>query len=385
MAEKALIAAFLALLVAVPLAQWISEARHGEPPSVLRILTTRPSPANFQAFEKQLEDSSITARTLRPWVQAIQFLVLRHGGEKTLRGRGDWLFYQPGIAAITRRTSPSDSTVEQALAAVAHFRDALAARGIRLVVMPAPNKESVYPDQLATPSRSPGPIMPNPHTRRFLEGCATKGIEVIDLFAVFRSARAEPASVPLYLTQDSHWSPAGMERAAGAAAARLQGHAIGTSHIAPVVVRRHGDLIRMLRSPPLEARLPPEEILCRRVIEPGSTVPYRDATHAGVLVLGDSFLRVYQEDEPGQAGFVAHLAHRLGQPVASIISDGGASTLVRQELHRRPQLLAGARVVLWEFVERDLQLGTEGWQLVPIPDIPVPSEDSLSPSAPAGP
>ena len=39
---------------------------------------------------------------------------------------------------------------------------------------------------------------------------------------------------------------------------------------------------------------------------------------------------------------------------ASIINDGGASTLVRQELHRRPQLLASKKLVIWEFVEREL-------------------------------
>ena len=36
------------------------------------------------------------------------------------------------------------------------------------------------------------------------------------------------------------------------------------------------------------------------------------------------------EDEPGAAGFIAHLARELGQPLTSIVNDGGASTLVRQ-------------------------------------------------------
>jgi hypothetical protein len=43
---------------------------------------------------------------------------------------------------------------------------------------------------------------------------------------------------------------------------------------------------------------------------------------------------------------------------------------VRQELYRRPALLQHKRVVVWEFVERDLRLGTEGWQQVPLPDEP---------------
>src|SRR5213596_4163216 len=99
--------------------------------------------------------------------------------------------------------------------------------------------------------------------------------------------------------------------------------------------------------------------------DPGAL--YTDDPESDVLVLGDSFLRIYQQDEPGSAGFVAHLARELGRPLASIINDGGASTLVRQELFRRPQLLANAKVVIWEFVERDLRLGAEGWQIVPLP------------------
>jgi len=83
--------------------------------------------------------------------------------------------------------------------------------------------------------------------------------------------------------------------------------------------------------------------------------------------LGDSFLRIYQSDQPGSAGFIAHLAVEFGFDLASIVSDGGASTLVRQQLYRKPALLAGKKVVIWEFVERDIRFGTEGWQDVPLP------------------
>lgn len=85
-----------------------------------------------------------------------------------------------------------------------------------------------------------------------------------------------------------------------------------------------------------------------------------------MLVLGDSFLRIYERDEPGAAGFIAHLAKELQQPLSSIVNDGGASTLVRQELARRPKVLTGKTLVIWEFVERDIGYGTEGWQVLPL-------------------
>jgi hypothetical protein len=105
------------------------------------------------------------------------------------------------------------------------------------------------------------------------------------------------------------------------------------------------------------------------VLRAGTQEVYRDLADSQVLVLGDSFLRIFQQDEPGAAGFVAHLARNLKQPVASIINDGGASTLVRQELNRRPNLLANKKVVIWEFVERDIRFGTLGWQKIRLPEI----------------
>jgi len=94
---------------------------------------------------------------------------------------------------------------------------------------------------------------------------------------------------------------------------------------------------------------------------------YEDVPTAEILVLGDSFLRIYERDEPRSAGFIAHLARELRQPLASIISDGGASTLVRQDLCRRPGLLENKKLVIWEFVERDIRYGAEGWQVIPLP------------------
>jgi hypothetical protein len=128
-----------------------------------------------------------------------------------------------------------------------------------------------------------------------------------------------------------------------------------------------GDVLRMLQVPEIERRAIPETIPCVQVYRRDPVQPYQDDPNSEVLVLGDSFLRIYQQDEPGAAGFIAHLANELGQPLTSLVNDGGASTLVRQELYRRPVLLKNKKVVVWEFVERDIRMGTEGWQIVPLP------------------
>src|SRR6185503_7898963 len=105
----------------------------------------------------------------------------------------------------------------------------------------------------------------------------------------------------------------------------------------------------------------------QQVVEEATGRLYEDDSKSSILVLGDSFLRIYQTDEPRSAGFIAHLARALKQPLASIVNDGGASTLVRQELSRRAELLNDKRIVIWEFVERDIRFGMEGWKYVALP------------------
>jgi hypothetical protein len=117
----------------------------------------------------------------------------------------------------------------------------------------------------------------------------------------------------------------------------------------------------------LEGLFPPEAVQCEQVFRSGSGELYRDKPDSEVLVLGDSFMRMYQTDQPLAAGFIAHLARVLRQPVTSIVNDGGASTLVRQDLSRRAGLLANKKVAIWEFVERDIRFGMEGWKDVSLP------------------
>jgi hypothetical protein len=364
---------FLALVAGPPLLQVIVEARRGTWPAALQVFTQPPTPANLRAYEHAQQDTSVTARALWPVMQSLQFTVLREAGEKALVGPDGWLFYQPGVSYLTQRPQPGDSTVKDAVTAVIRFRDDLAARGIHLVIMPAPNKESVYPDQLVRGVPPPTQAI-SAETRSLLADCEAAGVEVVDLFALYRAAR-QSSDAPLYLEQDSHWTPAGVDLAANAVAARIIERGwLPPGTIAydarPASVEELGDIVRMSRSAQIEARVTPQSIATKQVVRRDTGALFANDPTPDALVIGDSFLRIYQQDPPGGAGFVAHLALALGCPVAGLISDGGASTLVRQDLFRRPKLLAHAKVVVWEFVERDIRLGTEGWQPVPLPPEP---------------
>jgi hypothetical protein len=373
-AELALVASFLVLVAGVILIQTVVEIRRGERFSALEVFRQKPTSANLRAYEHNLEDASVVARALRPWFQFVQFAWLRDGGDRALVGRERWLFYKPGFDDMVNRGSGRPDAANDPVAAIVAWRDALAERGIRLLVVPAPNKESIYPDRL-TGRVAPGMTMISSSTRDVLARLKSANVECVDLFTVFAAARtnAARAGAPLlYLTQDSHWSPAGVALAAQAVARRLAEkgwvRSGRTDYVEkPVAVERLGDVLRMMQSAPIERSSVPETVPCVQVLRAAAGLLYQDQSDSEVLILGDSFLRIYQQDEPGSAGFIAHLAKELKQPLASLVSDGGASTLVRQELYRRPALLKSKRVVVWEFVERDLRLGTEGWQPVPLP------------------
>lgn len=367
---------FLAVISSAGWIQTAAELRRGERPQALEVFEHAPTADNLRAYEAALEDQSLVAKRLRPWAQYARFRLIADAGEKAVIGRDDWLFYRPGVQCATQRIPAplQQDAPQEPLAAIVSFRDQLAARGIRLLVVPAPNKESIYPEMLTRRAEGAGVVVCR-QTRELLDQLAAAGVETLDLFAEFRRAKQEQGpsqGQALYLVQDSHWSPQGVERAARAAARFLierdwVERGATDYEKRTIETRRQGDVLQMLQLPGLERAMEPETIACSQVVcrEPHGL--YRDAADSQVLVLGDSFLRIYEKDEPGAAGFIAHLARELRQPLASIVSDGGASTLVRQDLYRRPELLENKKVVVWEFVERDLRFGMEGWQVIPLP------------------
>ena len=379
-----LILAFLTLIGLVAPVEIVLARRAGEPSRLADLFRRMPTRASLRRLESDLESRSRVAQAVRPWIQFLRFAALQDAGNKALLGRDGWFFYRPAVQYLVEPWSPQGDLFE----AIVSFRDDLAQRGIQLLVMPAPNKASVYPERLAArAAEGAGPV--NVTTRDVLGRLQEAGVEVLDLFELYEQARKAPDAPAYYLAQDSHWSPEGMRLAAEAAARRLGElgwveRRPSSYEIEPVPVQRYGDVLTMIRVPQVERLFAPQSMNCTQVIDGASGAPYTDDPNAPVLVLGDSFLRIFERDEPGSGGFGAHLADRLGFGLSSIINDGGASTLVRQQLARKPALLEGKKVVVWEFVERDIRFGTEGWQRVPLPATTSagtarPSRDSHTP------
>lgn len=305
-----------------------------------------PRTSALREIEENLTSTSRLLGALRPLAGHLPVGAVLADG-KVLRGRDGWLFYRPGVAAAVARPAAQPDPVP----AVVDFRAQLAARGVDMILVLVPNKESVYPEMLG--ARQGG----NRVTERTLAALRAEGVEVIDLRGPLLAAKPA-APRPLYLAQDTHWSPDGVAVAARVLAGHLAGRLpTGTRDFPtePVHVDWHGDLARMLGA----STTVPEPLETQQVAGCVS-----DA--APLLLIGDSFLRVFQADRPGNAGLAAQLARHLHQPVAQLAIDGGGATLVRQELARRPELLAGKKLVVWEVVERDFSLELDQWPIVPL-------------------
>jgi hypothetical protein len=362
-----LIGFFLVVIYSVPLVQAGIEIVRRAGPRVLEVFTVRPTSANLRGFERELERASLFEAWARPWTQYLWFAALRNPGEKAIVGRDGWLFYKPDVRYLVEPDQDAG-----ALPAILKFRQQLAARGIHLIVMPVPGKPSVYPERVSRRAAEGAAV--SSHTSELIRRLRQAGVETIDVLDAIARWRkgGDGTGAPYYLMRDTHWSGGTARRVAGLVAAkvRARGWFAGgsTDYVTKTVrIERRGDVIRMMDVPAVESSFPPEPVWCEQVMAKTTGALYHDDPNSPVLVLGDSFLRMYQTDEPTAAGFIAHLARELRTPLASIVNDGGASTLVRQQLARRPGLLEKKRVVIWEFVERDIRFGADGWQDVPLP------------------
>jgi hypothetical protein len=312
-------------------------------------------------------------------MQFAEFSWLKYGGEKVVVGSPDWYFFKPGLNYMLARPDLAHAAdpANDPLPAIIDFRDQLAAHGIHLTLMPIPNKDSIYPDHLSAGAKNLHGVIA-PRTRELLEKLRAANVDVVDVFKLFIEARQQMIGdnqTPLYLAQDTHWSPAGVALAAKTVARHLiesgwvhRGEIGYSQRDAPV--SRSGDILRMLQTPSIERSIRPENVPSVQVVSAADGKLYKDDPNAEVLVLGDSFMRIYQEDQPTAAGFIAHLAKELNQPLLSLVNDGGGSTLVREELYGRAPFLRNKKVVLWEFVERDIGIGIKGWQRTRVPELP---------------
>jgi len=190
-----------------------------------------------KAYEKGLEDNSFLAKAMLPHAQAFTAAYLGLGNEEVYLGRDGWLFYTPEVGYLSgegflrpdflrarARKGRSDEVVQpDPLKAIIQFRDQLATRGIHLILMPAPVKPMIEPEELTDRYHNPLPIpVQNPSYPAFLEALKEADVDVLDVSGAVAQAKLQTGHHQ-YLLTDTHWTPEAMEMAAGLLAEKIEG------------------------------------------------------------------------------------------------------------------------------------------------------------------
>ncbi|MBR5411949.1 MAG: hypothetical protein IK114_02750 [Fibrobacter sp.] len=324
----------------------------------------------LRAFEKKVEDENVLVLKFRPQYQLAVWNLFNEPGEKVVLGSGEgrWLFYRQDVEFLVQ-PSPLDvrsAKLDNPIQAILKFRDQLKAKGVELLVVVTPGKPSIYPERL-TGGSGDKPLAS--HGKAILDSLTKLGLNTVDLYTPLLAAKKDDSSSgALYLNDDTHWTPRGAELAAAVIAQKVNsmvesgvidiGEASVNYGVSDSLADRMGDIGEM-------SGLNKHSVFKAQQVTGHVVSPFKDDFRkARILILGDSFSRIYQTDAPVNAGWIAHFAKNMNRPVASIVSDGGASTLVREKLARKAGVLKGKKLLIWEFVERDLRFGAEGWKTV---------------------
>ncbi len=324
----------------------------------------------LRAFEKKVEDENVLVLKFRPQYQLAVWNVFNEPGEKVVLGAGEgrWLFYRQDVEFLVQ-PSPLDvrsAKLDNPIQAILKFREQLKKKGVELLVVITPGKPSIYPERL-TGASGEKPIAS--HGKAILDSLTKLGLNTVDLYTPLLAAKANDANLgELYLNDDTHWTPRGAELAAGEIAKKVNsmvnaglidiGEPSVDYEVTDSLADRMGDIGEM-------SGLNKFNVFKVQQVTGHVVSPFKDDFRKSkILILGDSFSRIYQTDAPVNAGWIAHFARNISRPVSSIVSDGGASTLVREKLARKAGVLKGKKLLIWEFVERDLRFGAEGWKKI---------------------
>ena len=323
----------------------------------------------LRAYEARMEKENSFVKKTRPVYQSFAWRVLKDPGEKAVRGDSSFLFYRQDVDFLVKPAPWIIDSLDNPIEAVLDFKKELEKRGVELLVVVVPGKPSIYPEFLNSSMYGMFKRKDFSLGLRFVDTLQTLGVETVNLYPVLHNAKLDDrAGDLLYLNTDTHWTPRGARIAAQAIAEQVKKMKVSkefpkldlTDSLVTAV--RTGDVATMAD---LEYAFPDQTVEAHQVKNAQTGALLRsDFRKSKVLILGDSYSRIYETDAPMSAGWISQFAEEMQTPVASIVSDGGSSPLVREKLARRSGVLKNMKLVIWEFVERDLRFGAEGWKKV---------------------
>lgn len=338
------------------------------------ILDWMPTSARLHEIEKSLEESSLFVIRLRPRVQEMITKFFGAGNEQAQPGRGGWLFFRKDLdyvngkpfldPAVQRARAARDRVAADPLAAVEQFQKQLAARNIRLILLPVPVKPSIEGHRLAAASRAEIRARHNASFSDFIARLRSRGVSVFDPTELLIE-RLKQSGEAQYLETDTHWTPPAMDAVALALSREVNPERLPSGAAyerGEQTVDGRGDTQALLGLTSRQTLFTTQQVVTQAVSAGGQV--WRPNPDADVLLLGDSFANIYSLGALGwgeESGLAEQLSYHLGRPVDAILrnSDGAFATrqILQRELAAGRDRLKGKRVVVWEFACRELTGG----------------------------
>ena len=378
---------FLAAIYGIPVSQAIFEKKDGQDVRLAELFKHAPTRQRLHQFEDDLDQASHAKAWTQPRLQELLTKRGRVGNKKAVVGQMGWLYYKPGItyvggppfldpeimeARVRASLEAGDPPVSpDPRKAVIAFAQALAKRGIKLVLFPVPDKAMLQPWELHGRGGmfADRPVPHNPSYEQFVRDVSAAGVAVFDPtpVALGQYDRAR------FLEQDTHWTPEWMEAVAHQLAVFVLEHvALPEPAEAPkwkrvaTPISRVGDIVDMLKLTDGQTVFTPQTVTVQQV-QDAAGAEWEPDPKGDVLLLGDSFTNVFSLDPMGwgsAAGLGPQLAFALGRGVDVIAQNDSGAFATRQTLARelggtddRHDRLTGKRVVIWEFASRELAVG----------------------------
>jgi alginate O-acetyltransferase complex protein AlgJ len=351
----------------------------------------------IQQTEDEIEEQGSMASWLRPWAQRT-LLMAGVGNEKVYPAQASWLFYRPDVDYVSGpgfldeyQLLKQSTVVEEwektlqpnPVPAIIDFHQQLAARGIKLLLVPVPVKAEILPGKFTSRFTSHD-LVRNPSYQLFLDQLQAADVWVADVAEWMREYQLKHQQ-PAFLQTDTHWTPSAMQWVAHQVSIELDNKLTWKksdpkfTEKKKLPVSNQGDIAAMLDLPVTWNPYPIESIITEQVVQADGSL-WHASGDAEVLVLGDSFSNIYSLAAMGwgeSSGLVEHLSHFLKQPIDRLVRNDQGAFATRQilsrELARGRDRLAGKKVVVYQFATRELAFGD--WRDIPLQlEDPTPSD-----------
>jgi hypothetical protein len=249
-------------------------------------------------------------------------------------GSGDWLFYRDGILAIVKPWKYARSNAET----MAALNDTLRGKGIKLFIMPIPDKEAIIQNYSLFKVGKAS----NQRTRT-IAMLRKRNVDVIDLEPSFIAKISRDS---LYQKRDGHWDGPGIVMAAGQVSDSINRYLGGNGEsrysFKDTCIFEPRDLAELLGDSSLYPRA------CR-IIADKSGEPFRDSAWSDIMIIGDSYTMVNRAFGGGIGAQIAYFTNRPTFTMGHIGAFARWPAEVLSFLKNRRKL---PKVIVWAFVSR---------------------------------